>query len=105
MSACQNIVRPGASICTGCGAEIVRGASRKEKSVAGCLSGTVGLLITMVAIGFVLRSSPLGASNKFGLAILLGLLLSALIFNILGRAFVRLLFRSRLRFFRAYQHR
>lgn len=57
----------------------------------------------MVVIGLILRST--GASNEFGLAILLGLLVSALVFNILGRALVRLLFRSRLRFFRAYQHR
>ena len=57
----------------------------------------------LVALGLLLPS--FGASNKFGLPILVGLLASVLVFNILGRLLVRVLFRSRLRFFRAYQHR
>lgn len=90
-------------LCAGCGAEIVRGASRREKSVAGCLSSGVGLVIALMVVGFMFHSSA--SSNKYGLAIIVGLLISALLFNLLGRALVRLLFRTRLRFFRAYRHR
>lgn len=71
--------------------------------MAGCVASTIGVLITMVVIGVILQSA--GASNEFDLPILLGLLVSVLVFNVLGRTLVRLLFRSRLRFFRAYQRR
>lgn len=100
---CQSTVDPSASVCLGCGAEIVRGASRKEKFTVGCLSTCIGVLITVVAIGMMLPS--IGPPSEMGLAVLLGTLLSALVFNILGRVLASLLFRSRLRFFRTYQHR
>jgi hypothetical protein len=102
-SHCQSVVNPNASVCAGCGAEIVRGASRKERATAGCLSSIIGVLIAFAALGFILPS--VGSSNKFGLPVVLAILLSAVVFNLLGRLLVRLLFRARLRFFRAYQHR
>jgi hypothetical protein len=45
-----------------------------------------------------------GARNEYGLAFVVGMLLAAVVFNLAGRALVRLLFRSRLRFFRTYRH-
>ena len=100
---CQSVVNQNASVCSGCGAEIIRGASRKEKTTAGCLSSCIGVVATLAVIGFILQSG--GASNEWGFLVLLGILMSALIFNVLGRLVVGLLFRSRLRFFRAYRHR
>jgi hypothetical protein len=53
-------------------------------------------------MGLVLPS--VGARNEYGLAFVVGLLVAALVFNLIGRALVRVLFRSRLRFFRTYRH-
>ena len=99
---CQTSVNATASVCLGCGAEVVRGASQREKTTAGCLVTTVGVLITMVAMGFILPS--VGARNEYGLVFVVGLLVAAVIFNLIGRALVGMLFRSRLRFFRTYRH-
>ena len=99
---CQSVVDQSASVCAKCGAEIVRGASRREKSVAGCMATCIGLVISLAAIGMVFRSIP--TPNEKGFAIVVGLLLAAVLFNFVGRALVTLLFRSRLRFFRKYQH-
>ena len=99
---CQSIVDPKASVCLGCAAEVVRGASQREKTTAGCLFTAIGLLITMVAMGLILP--VVGARNEYGLAFVVGMLLAAVVFNLAGRALVRLLFRSRLRFFRTYRH-
>jgi hypothetical protein len=99
---CQTGVRDRASVCLGCGAEIVRGASKRERSIAGCLSGGIGVAIALMVIGFTFQS--VAAPNEYGFAVVVGLLLSAMTFNIFGRALVRLLFRSRLRFFRNYRH-
>ena len=101
-SHCQSTVVENASVCLGCGAEIVRGPSRRERSIAGCLSSGVGLVIALIVLGLTMQS--IAAPNEYGFVAVVGLLLAALIFNILGRAFVRLLFRSRLRFFRSYRH-
>lgn len=59
-------------------------------------------MIALVVVGFTFQS--VAAPNEYGLAVVVGLLLSGLLFNILGRAVVRLLFRSRLRFSRGYRH-
>jgi uncharacterized integral membrane protein len=99
---CQTVVDSKASVCLGCGAEVVRGASQREKTTAGCLFTAIGVVITMVVMGFILQS--VGARNEYGLAFVMGLLAAALIFNLIGRALVGVLFRSRLRFFRTYRH-
>ena len=99
---CQTTVNATASVCLGCGAEVVRGASQREKTAAGCLVTTVGVLITVVVMGLILPS--VGARNEYGLVFVVGLLVAALIFNLIGRALVGMLFRSRLRFFRTYRH-
>ena len=99
---CKTTVESEATVCLGCGAEVVRGASQRERKTAGCLFTAIGVVITMVAMGLILPS--VGARNEYGLAFVVGLLVSALIFNWVGRAFVGMLFRSRLRFFRTYRH-
>ena len=91
-----------ASVCLGCGAEIVRGASRREKSTGGCLLTIVGLVVTMSVLGLVLPAYGIGSES--GLAIIVGLIVAAVILNALGRVLVGFLFRPRLRFFRTYRH-
>lgn len=56
----------------------------------------------MTAMGFILP--VVGARNEFGIFFVVGLLVAAILFNLLGRVVVGLLFRSRLRFFRTYRH-
>lgn len=98
---CQTTVDAKASVCAGCGAEVVRGASRRERSTAGCLFSIGGLLVSLFFVGLL----PLSSSNYGqGLAVVLGLFAAALIFNVLGRFAAGLLFRSKLRFFRNYRH-
>lgn len=63
---CQTTVNPKAFVCLGCGAEVVRGASRREKTTAGYLFTAIGVLITMVAMGLILP--VVGARNEYGLA-------------------------------------
>jgi hypothetical protein len=100
---CQTQVAAQANICLGCGAEIVRGASKKEKAGAGCIGSVIGILIGLAALGGMLRA--IGARNEYGFAIVLGMLVLALAFNFVGRLLVNRFLRSRVRFFRAYQHR
>ena len=99
---CQTAVKSEASVCLGCGAEIVRGASRRERTTGGCLVAIVGLVVTMGVLGLVLPAYGIGSES--GLAIIIGLIIAAVILNVLGRVLVGFLFRSRLRFFRTYRH-
>lgn len=98
---CRSSVDPNASVCLGCGAEVVRGASHREKGTVGCLLSLVGLVAALAAVGLL----PLSSSNYGqGLAVVLGLLVAVVVFNFIGRALAKLMFRSRLRFFRTYKH-
>ncbi len=98
---CQTHVNALASACAGCGAEIVRGASRSERSTAGCLFSIAGLVLSLLVVGLL----PLSSSNYGqGLAVVIRLVFAVLLFNALGRGAVKLLYRSKLRFFRNYRH-
>jgi predicted RNA-binding Zn-ribbon protein involved in translation (DUF1610 family) len=70
-SGARDIAADAASLmsfkCTGCGAEVVRGASQREKTAGGCLVTMVGVLITMVAMGLILPS--VGARKPVGAAL------------------------------------
>lgn len=100
---CQSTVDQHASVCIRCNAEIVRGASRKEKATAGCLATLVGIIVSFITIGFV--APRFRSPNEMGVPLVAGLIAAALLFNFLGRGLASFLFRSRLRFFRNYQHR
>ena len=98
---CHTNVDARASVCAGCGAEIVRGASRNERATAGCLFSLAGLVLSLFIVGVL----PLSSSNYGqGVAVVLGLFLAVMIFNAAGRGVARLVFRSKLRFFRNYRH-
>ena len=98
---CRTNVDARASVCAGCGAEIVRGASRKERATADCVFSLVGLAMSLFVVGVL----PLSSSNYGqGVAVVLGLFLAVVIFNAAGCGVAKLVFRSKLRFFRDYRH-
>ena len=98
---CRRNFDARASVCAGCGAEIVRGASRNERATAGCPFSLVGLVLSLFVVGVL----PLSSSNYGqGLAVVVGLFLAVVLFNAAGRVVAKLLFRSKLRFFRGYRH-
>jgi hypothetical protein len=95
-------------VCSGCGAEIVRGASRRERSLTG-----VGFVIAAMLIAVVLFRSleimrgtpPLsGPKAQDGFLFFVGVIAVVIVPYILGSRFARLLWRSRIRFYRMYQH-
>ena len=98
---CRTNVDARASVCAGCGAKIVRGASRNERTTAGCLFSLVGLVMSLFIVGVL----PLSSSNYGqGVAVVLGLYLSVVLFNAAGRGVAKWVFRSKLSFFRNYRH-
>jgi hypothetical protein len=106
---CQTPTSDKASVCRGCGAEIVRGASRRE----GLLIG-VGFVITAIFLtGVLLRvveiasgASPLPAPKaEYGFFVLLGLIVIVFVPYVVGTRVARVLWRSRIRFYRTYQYR
>ena len=106
---CQTPTSDKASICRGCGAEIVRGASRRERLLIG-----VGFVITAIFLaGVLLRvfeiargASPLPPPKaEYGLFVVLGLIVIVFVPYVVGTRVARMLWRSRIRFYRTYQHR
>jgi predicted nucleic acid-binding Zn ribbon protein len=105
---CQTPVFDGARVCSGCGAEVVRGAIRRERSLTG-----VGFVIAAMLIAVVLfrsleimRGAPplFGPKAEDGLLFFLGLIAVVVIPYIAGTRVARLFWRSRIRFHRTYQH-
>lgn len=88
-------------MCAGCGAEIVRGATRRERSAAGCVFAVVALL---VALTFAVMGTMPGLYEDAAFFLILKFVAVALIANVVGRVAIRLACRSRLRFLRTYQH-
>jgi len=48
---CRTAVPDDVSVCTGCGAEIVRGATRRERAGAGCATAAVALIVALAIVG------------------------------------------------------
>ena len=105
---CQTQVPGGANVCTGCGAEVVRGATRQERS-------RVGLFFTLCAIplaGVILRAVEIGTGNSpfpsaqsaAGLFFFVGSILYFICAFMLGRSVAGAFRRSQVRFFRSFQH-
>jgi hypothetical protein len=98
---CQTQVSDRASVCAGCGAEIVRGATRKERSRIGAMFALAALLIGLIAMGA--SRLPKTNSNE-ALFVVLGLCAFPVVGYFLGKGIAGLRRRSQLRFFRSYQH-
>lgn len=105
---CHTQVPESASVCTGCGAEIVHGLNRRERSFVGLSFVIVALLIGVViwraleiAHGASVLPSPKAEDGFFVIA---GFLVLVVVPYCIGKSFGGLLWRSRVRFFRSYQH-
>jgi len=98
----------GAMVCRGCGAEIVRGASRRERALIGAMFVIAAMLVGAV----VLRSLEIahGApplpppKAEYGFWVVLAFIVIVFIPYMLGTGIARLFWRSRIRFYRRYQH-
>jgi hypothetical protein len=88
-------------VCRGCGAEIVRGASKRERAIVGWLATVIGV----VGVLTLLLSSPPLLNNSPHSLVFLSLPVACVVFHFLGRAIAQMAMRSRLRFFRSYNHR
>jgi predicted nucleic acid-binding Zn ribbon protein len=105
---CHTQVPESASVCTGCGAEIIHGLNRRERSFVGVSFVVVALLIGVViwraleiAHGTPVLPSPKAEDGFFVIA---GLIVVIIFPYWIGKRIARLFGRSRVRFFRSYQH-
>jgi hypothetical protein len=105
---CQTPAASGARVCRGCGAEIVRGPSRRERP----LIGIVFVVAAMFLGGVLLRvleiargSLPLPFPKaEYGFWVLLAVIAVVVVPYIVGTRVARVLWRTRVRFYRTYQH-
>jgi ribosomal protein L40E len=98
---CDTEVSERAHVCRGCGAEIIRGATRNEQATGGCALSTVALVLCLIAIGF---AKPPSQDLELGFLIIVGLLTVTVVTYQLGKLIARIFRRSKLRFLRTYQH-
>lgn len=105
---CQTHVPHRASVCTGCGAEVVRGASRRERASLGMVFVGVAILLLIVALRTleIARGSPPLPSPKSDSAFLFffGLIGLLVVAYMTGTAVARISRKSQVRFYRNYQH-
>ena len=92
----------------GCGAEVVRGLSRRQRSFVGLAFVAAAILI----FGVLLRAYEIATGHPFlkslkaedGLLVIAALALLVFLPYLVGINAARLLWRSRVRFFRSCQH-
>lgn len=105
---CQTPAAEGTRICRGCGAEIVRGASLRERFFIGVIFVIAAMLVAAVLFRTleIARGAPPLSSPKAedGPLFLVGLIAVVVIPYLVGTRVARLLWRSRIRFYRTYQH-
>ncbi|MEP6668762.1 MAG: hypothetical protein ABJF10_06400 [Chthoniobacter sp.] len=98
---CATKVPQHASVCVGCGAEIVRGATRQERSAGGCVFALLVLAVSMVIVGMGPMPDPRDDASLF---LVLKFIALVIIANVVGRLLMRWVRRSKLRFIRPYEH-
>jgi hypothetical protein len=95
-------------VCRGCGAEVVRGASRRERALIGAMFVIAAMLIGAVvlrALEIAHGAPPLRPPRaEDGFLVLLAFILIVFVPYIVGSRVARLFWRSRIRFYRRYQH-
>ena len=105
---CHTQIPESVSVCVGCGAEVVRGLSRRQRSFVGLAFVAVAILI----FGIFLRGYEIANGHPFlrspkaedGLLVIAGLFLVVFLPYLVGIRVARLVRRSRVQFFRSYQH-
>lgn len=106
---CHTRVSETASVCAGCGAEVVRGLTKRGRAVAGLISVGVAVLIAVVILRVleVVNGRPALPSPKAqdGLIVIAAVALLIVVPFLIGSRAARLLWRSRVRFYRQYQQR
>lgn len=105
---CKTRVPARAKVCTGCGAEIIRGTTGRER-------GCIGLLFVLAAIpvfGLIFRALQVrgavpvpDARNPQAFLFVMGMFAFFVCAYFIGAAIGALLWRSKVRFFREYRHR
>ena len=105
---CQARVPESASVCTGCGAEIVRGLSRRERSFVGVVFIGVAIFAFVmflrafeIARGVPFLSSPKAEDGPWVVVAFIAVIVLP---YLIGTRVARFFGRSRVRFFRSYQH-
>jgi hypothetical protein len=106
---CHTRIAEAASICRGCGAEVVRGATRRERALIGLafVIAAIPVLAIILRALEIARGVPPLPSPKDDAALLyfLGLIGFFVAAFLLGRVVAgRLFWRSQVRFFRTYRH-
>jgi hypothetical protein len=95
-------------VCRGCGAEIVRGASRRERALIGVAFVVAAMLVGAVVLRAleIARGAPSLPAPKaeYGFWVSLALIAVIVVPYFLGTRVARLFWRSRVRFYRHYQH-
>jgi len=95
-------------VCRGCGAEIVRGASRRERALIGVAFVIAAMLIGVVllrALAIARGGAPLSSPKAEDGLLVIGVLIAVVVIPyIMGTRVARLLWRSRIRFCKTYQH-
>ena len=104
----QTPVSDRARVCSGCGAEVVRGATRRERFLVGVVFAVAAFLILTVVLrmfqigrGSLLLPSPKADGALFIFLGLIGLLVFS---YMIGKRVAHFLRRSHVRFYRAYRH-
>jgi predicted nucleic acid-binding Zn ribbon protein len=98
---CGTQVPAHVSVCVGCGAEIVRGATRQERSTAGCVVALLALFVAMIVAGMGSLPDP---QSDAALFLIFKFIAVLLVGNAVGRIAMSFLRRSKLRFLRSYKH-
>lgn len=105
---CQTQVAERANVCTGFGAEIVRGASRRERSFVGVIFALGAIFVSIVilrALEIAGDGTPLPSPRSNGaVLIFFGLIGLLVIAYISGKSVARIVRRSQVRFYRTYRH-
>ena len=105
---CTSQVPEHANVCVGCGAEVVRGATRGERSTVGVVFAglaTFSVVVAMRVVEIKYGSLPVPPPNSDkALFYFLGLIAFVMIGYMIGKGVARIVRRSQVRFFRTYRH-